>query len=55
MKVILQELKKMNEKIERIDRHIHFIEGVYESVKHPLGFICNKINTITGNSIKEGP
>jgi hypothetical protein len=28
--------------------HIDFIENVYETVKHPLGFLCNKIKILTG-------
>ena len=27
--------------------HIDFIENVYENVKHPLGYITNKIKYIT--------
>jgi len=40
---VLQECKKMG-------NHIDFIENVYENVKHPLGFICNKIKYISGNN-----
>ena len=42
-KDVLQECKKMG-------NHIDFIENVYENVKHPLGFICNKIKYISGNN-----
>ena len=42
-KDVLQECKKMC-------NHIDFIENVYENVKHPLGFICNKIKYISGNN-----
>jgi hypothetical protein len=34
---IKNDCKKMSE-------HIDFIENVYENVKNPLGFICNKLN-----------
>jgi len=37
----LVECKKMGE-------HINFIEKVYENVKHPLGYLCNKIKRLTG-------
>ena len=40
---ILEECKKMGS-------HIDFIENVYDNVKHPLGFICNKIKYMTGNN-----
>jgi hypothetical protein len=38
---VLEECKKMGS-------HIDFIENVYNNVKHPLGFICNKIKYLTG-------
>ena len=40
---VLEECKKMGS-------HIDFVENVYDTVKHPLGFICNKIKGITGSS-----
>jgi hypothetical protein len=33
--------------------HIDFIETVYENVKHPLGYICNKFNYLTVKSAAE--
>ena len=33
-----------------MSEHIDFIENVYDNVKNPLGFICNKISSISGNS-----
>ena len=27
--------------------HIDFVENVYDTVKHPLGYFCNKIKTLT--------
>jgi len=39
---VLEECKKMG-------AHIDFIETVYNNVKHPLGFICNKIKYLTGD------
>ena len=39
---ILDECKKMGS-------HINFIENVYDNVKHPLGYINNKIKYIIGN------
>ena len=29
--------------------HINFVENVYENVKHPLGYINNKIKNFMGN------
>ena len=39
---VLQECKKMG-------AHIDFIENVYDNVKNPLGYICNKIRYVTRN------
>ena len=43
---VLIECKKMG-------THIDFIETVYENVKHPLGYICNKFNYLTVKSAAE--
>lgn len=37
---VLEECKKMG-------AHIDFVETVYNNVKHPLGFLCNKIKYLT--------
>ena len=39
-KDVVNECKKMGD-------HIDFIEKVYENVKHPLGYITNKIKYLT--------
>jgi hypothetical protein len=39
---VLDECKKMG-------THIDFIENVYNNVKHPLGFLCNKIKYLAGS------
>jgi len=40
---LLPECKKMGS-------HIDFVENVYDAVKHPLGFLCNKIKNFTGGN-----
>lgn len=43
---------KIGDKIDRnittnckkMSEHIDFIENVYDNVKNPLGYICNKLN-----------
>ena len=39
---VLHECKKMGS-------HIDFVENVYENVKHPLGYITNKIKYFTSS------
>ena len=46
-------LKKINTKIEndvvvecqKMSTHINFIENIYENIKAPFWYICNKINS----------
>ena len=33
---------------QKMCKHIVFIENVYENVKAPLGFLCNKIKSLVG-------
>lgn len=35
---------------EKMGEHINFVENVYETVKSPLNYICNKINSISAIS-----
>ncbi len=45
---VLEECKKMGS-------HIDFVENVYDTVKHPLGYICKKIKTYTGSGSEPEP
>ena len=42
---LFNECKKMGE-------HIDFVEKVYDNVKNPLGFLCNKINYFSKDNQK---
>ena len=33
----------------KMSNHIDFIDKVYDTVKSPLNFMCNKINILSGN------
>lgn len=37
---------------EKMGNHIDFIEKIYDNVKYPLGYLCNKINYFS-NTNKE--
>ena len=39
----------------KMTAHIDFVEAVYETVKNPLGFLCNRIGLLAGNSIDNYP
>ncbi len=34
----------------KMDKHINFIESIYQNVKNPLGFLCNKINYLRNDN-----
>lgn len=38
---------------QKMGQHIDFIERIYDNVKSPLGFLCNKINYLKGNDQKQ--
>ncbi len=38
----------IKENCEKMGGHINFVETVYDNVKNPLGYLCNKINYLTG-------
>tara|TARA_Y100000591_G_scaffold66045_2_gene54638 strand:+ start:9205 stop:9474 length:270 start_codon:yes stop_codon:yes gene_type:complete len=38
---------------EKMANHIDFIERIYNNVKSPLGFLCNKINYLKGNDTEK--
>jgi len=41
---------KVTKNCEKMSEHIDFIDNVYDSVKNPLGFICNKVGILMGSS-----
>ena len=41
--------KDISESCSKMSGHIDFVENVYDTVKSPLTYICNKVNYITGN------
>ena len=36
--------KEVHPNCKKMGDHIDFVENVYDNVKNPLGFICNKVN-----------
>ena len=60
--IMNKNIEKMNEKMDvmsskldgevideckKMGSHINFVEGVYDSMKHPLNYICDTINGIS--------
>ena len=49
--IIIQILQKdVKNNCEKMGEHIDFVEKVYDNVKNPLGFLCNKINYFNNNN-----
>ena len=44
--------KDLTNDCKKMAKHIDFVEGVYENVKHPLNFICSKVTPLITNSEK---
>lgn len=40
--------KDISKSCSKMSGHIDFVENVYETVKSPLTYICNKVNYISG-------
>lgn len=41
--------KDISPNCKKMSSHIDFVDKVYDTVKNPLGFICNKVNVLSGN------
>jgi len=42
----------LNKNCQKMSKHIDFVDNVYDTVKNPLGFLVNKMNTLIGNDEK---
>ena len=54
MNTNIEELKNKIDKdvtteCKKMGAHIDFVEAVYERVRHPLGFICNRVTNLIGS------
>lgn len=52
MDTIIKLLSQQTENCNKMGEHIDFIEDIYETVKHPIEYICGTINR---NNIKPLP
>lgn len=37
----------------KMSSHIDFVDKVYDTVKSPLNFMCNKVNVLSGKEISD--
>jgi hypothetical protein len=40
---------KISKSCNKMSSHIDFVENVYDNVKNPLGFICNRVSKLIGS------
>ena len=40
----------IKENCDKMGEHIDFVENVYENVKNPLGYLCNKLSYVSGTT-----
>ena len=43
----------ISQSCSKMSGHINFVENVYDTIKSPLTFICNKVNILTGAETME--
>ena len=41
---VLEKLHMNTEECAKMGNHINFVEGIYDSLKSPLNYICDKVN-----------
>ena len=42
--------KDVQPNCKKMSSHIDFVDNVYDNVKNPLDYLCNKINNLTGTT-----
>ena len=46
-------MEDINMECKKMSEHIDFIDNVYDNVKNPLGYLCNKLSFFAGNKTYE--
>jgi|TARA_B100001121_G_scaffold257790_1_gene236196 cell shape-determining protein MreC len=41
---------KISKSCNKMSSHIDFVENVYDNVKNPLGYLCNKVSGFMGSN-----
>lgn len=48
MQLLVEAVNKVSDQSSRLDNHINFVEGTYDTLKAPLDFITRKVNLLSG-------
>jgi len=46
LQTIKKDIRDINKRLDKLDKHINFVENVYNNVKSPLEYICNAVNSV---------
>lgn len=44
--ILSAQLRENDKLAQKINKHVDFIENVYDNVKYPLNYVCDKINAL---------
>ena len=44
MDEVRQDIKEINEKLDKLVRHIDFVESTYTIIKRPMAYVCSKLS-----------
>tara|TARA_B110000495_G_C22809394_1_gene472578 strand:- start:507 stop:692 length:186 start_codon:yes stop_codon:yes gene_type:complete len=40
---VRQDIKEINEKLDKLVKHIDFVESTYTIIKSPMAYVCSKL------------
>ena len=52
-KIIILIENDVSPNCNKMSSHIDFVDNVYDTVKSPLNFMCNKVNLLSGKEISD--
>ncbi len=55
IQLLISKMEKLEHTCDKMSNHIDFIDSVYNRVKMPLYWICDKVNVLTYRDVKEEP
>tara|TARA_B110000238_G_scaffold182407_1_gene208152 strand:+ start:782 stop:997 length:216 start_codon:yes stop_codon:yes gene_type:complete len=44
---LLEIVETNKQNCEKMEKHITFIENIYDNVKNPLGYLCNSVKSLS--------
>tara|TARA_B100000963_G_scaffold357446_1_gene379662 strand:+ start:3021 stop:3260 length:240 start_codon:yes stop_codon:yes gene_type:complete len=53
MQILISKMENLEKTCDKMSNHIDFIDNVYNRVKMPLYWICDKVNSLTYKDVRE--